>query len=61
MLEARNALSSIFDTLTLKQFAEGTLARYKADGMLPPIIEMLEKPASRRAANKAGGEPEYLI
>ena len=45
----------------LKQFAEGTLARYKADGMLPPIIEMLEKPSTRRAANNADGEPEYLI
>jgi Rrf2 family protein len=57
MVEARNALSSVLDGITLARLAERTLARYAADGALPPLIEMLEAPRGRRL----GGEPEYLI
>jgi Rrf2 family protein len=57
MVEARAALSSVLDCVTLEQLAERTLTQYRADGTLPPLIELLG--ASRK--NPRGGEPEYLI
>jgi Rrf2 family protein len=57
MVEARSALSSVLDGVTLEQLAERTLAQYQADGTLPPLIEMLGSPRNSRR----GSEPEYLI
>ena len=61
MLEARNALSAIFDGMTLQQLAERTLARYREDGQRPLILELLEEPAGRGVGKRESGEPEYLI
>jgi hypothetical protein len=57
MVEARSALSSVLDGVTLAQLAERTLARYQADGTFPPLLELLGTPRKSRR----GGEPEYLI
>ena len=57
MVEARSALSSVLDGVTLAQLAERTLVRYQADGVLPPLLELLGTPRK----GKRGGEPEYLI
>jgi Rrf2 family protein len=57
MVEARAALSSVLDGITLAELAERTLARYRTDGTRPPLVELLDAP--RKAPQ--GGEPEYLI
>lgn len=57
MIEARTALSSVLDNITLAQLAERTLAQYRADGTRPPLVESLE--AARK--DNRQGEPEYLI
>ena len=57
MVEARSALSSVLDGVTLAQLAERTLLRYRADGVLPPLLELLGTPRK----SKRGSEPEYLI
>jgi len=57
MVEARSALSSVLDGVTLAQLAERTLARYQTDGTLPPLLELLGTPRK----NRRGSEPEYLI
>lgn len=57
MVEARTALSSVLDGITLGELAERTLARYRADGVRPSLIDLLDAP--RKTAR--GGEPEYLI
>jgi Rrf2 family protein len=57
MVEARSAISSVLDGVTLAQLAERTLSRYQTDGVLPPLLELLGTP--RRS--KGGSEPEYLI
>jgi Rrf2 family protein len=57
MVEARAALSSVLDGITLAELAERTLARYRADGTRPALLELLVSP--RKAARD--GEPEYLI
>jgi Rrf2 family protein len=57
MSEARAALSSVLDGITLADLAERTLARYRNDGVRPPLVELLAGP--RNPARD--GEPEYLI
>ena len=57
MVEARSALSSVLDGITLAQLAERTLERYRADGTLPPLMDLLEAPRK----NRRSSEPEYLI
>lgn len=57
MVEARIALSSVLDGITLADLAERTLARYRTDGIRPPLVELL---AGTRSSGR-GGEPEYLI
>lgn len=64
MLEARNALSTVLDGVTLAQLAERTLEQYENLNALPSIMERLEQAtASTGRRRKAGdpGEPEYLI
>jgi DNA-binding IscR family transcriptional regulator len=57
MVEARTALSSVLDGITLGELAERTLARYRADGARPSLIDLLDAPRQ----TGRGGEPEYLI
>jgi Rrf2 family protein len=57
MVEARAALSSVLDGITLSELAERTLARYRADGVRPALIDLLDAPRK----TSRGGEPEYLI
>jgi Rrf2 family protein len=57
MLEARSALSSVLDGITLAQLAERTLERYNVEGVVPPLVALLDSP-HKSARN---GEPEYLI
>ncbi len=55
MIEARNALSSVLDGITLGALAERTLAPFTAAGEQPALIRELLSPA------KKSGEPEYSI
>jgi Rrf2 family protein len=57
MIEARSALSSVLDGVNLAQLADRTLHRYQADGVLPPLLELLGTPRK----GERGSEPEYLI
>jgi Rrf2 family protein len=57
MVEARSALSSVLDGVTLAQLAERTLLRYQTDGVLPPLLELL----GTARKSRRGSEPEYLI
>jgi hypothetical protein len=47
----------VLDGVTLAELAERTLARYQAEGTLPPLLELLGTPRN----SKRGSEPEYLI
>ena len=60
MIEAREALSKVFDTLTLQDLAQRTLADYAAANVTPPIVTCLEAGPKPKTA-RAGSEPEYLI
>lgn len=57
MVEARAALSSVLDGITLAELAERTLARYRADGKRPALVERLDAPRK----TSRDGEPEYWI
>lgn len=60
MIQARDALSQVFDSLTLQTFAERTLAEYQAVNLRPPLLAFLETAAKTKGHNKEA-EPEYLI
>ena len=60
MLEAREALSKVFDTISLQDLAQRTLADYAAANATPPIVASLEVGTRPRAA-KTGTEPDYVI
>jgi hypothetical protein len=60
MVQAREALSQVFDSLTLQTFAERTLAEYQAVNLRPPLLAFLETAAKTKGHNKEA-EPEYLI
>jgi Rrf2 family protein len=69
MLDVRNAISNILDRFTLKHLAEVTLQRLRRDGLLPPVLELIQhlQPGSR--GKQAGGsklppaaeEPDFMI
>ena len=61
MIEARDALASVFDALTLQQMADRTLAGMHADGVFPPLLSLLQRPGARRKTAAVGSDPEYVI
>ena len=61
MIEARDALASVFDSLTLQQMAERTLAGMQAEGITPPLLSLLKTPAARSKRKRSGDDPEYVI
>ena len=61
MIEARDALASVFDALTLQQMADRTLAGMREEGIMPPLLALLQTPAARRKSRPAGDDPEYVI
>jgi Rrf2 family protein len=60
MIDAREALSGVFDGVTLQQLAERTLTRFKEANQHPPLLELLAA-NSRTQATEKDGDPEYLI
>jgi len=61
MIEARDALASVFDAITLQEMADRTLAGMQADGVTPPLLALLHSPAVRRKSKREGDDPEYVI
>lgn len=61
MIEARDALASVFDGLTLQQMADRTLAGMQAEGITPPLVTLLQTPSTRRKSKRSGEDPEYVI
>jgi Rrf2 family protein len=67
MLDVRNAISNILDRFTLKHLAEVTLQRLKRDGLLPPVVELIQQLHSNRrpkvspVATPPPQEPEFFI
>ncbi len=61
MLDARDALSNVLDGITLQEMADRTLAGLQTEGLMPPLVTLLQNPGSRRKAKGAGDDPEYLI
>jgi hypothetical protein len=68
MMDVRNAISNILDRFTLKHLAEVTLQRLRRDGLLPPVLELIQhlQPGKRSKASAATAaapapEPEFMI
>src|SRR5688572_4068946 len=68
MMDVRNAISNILDRFTLKHLAEVTLQRLRRDGLLPPVLELIQhlQPGKRSKASTATAatpaqEPEFMI
>ena len=61
MIEARDALASVFDAITLQGMADRTLAGMREEGIMPPLLALLQTPAARRKSRPAGDDPEYVI
>jgi Rrf2 family protein len=61
MLEARDALANVFDAVTLEGLATRTLEGMRADGVMPPVLVLLQTPSGRLKPKRNGDDPEYVI
>ncbi len=61
MVEARDALSNVLDGITLQEMADRTLSGLRSEGMVPPLVALLQKDGGRSRARRSGSDPDYVI
>lgn len=61
MMDARDALSRVLDGITLREMADRTLSGLRSEGLIPPLVSLLQGAAGRRKKTGSSGDPDYVI
>jgi Rrf2 family protein len=61
MIDARDALSRVWDGITLCEMADRTIAGLHSEGLVPPVVALMRSPEMRHRVKRSGTDVDYMI